>query len=221
MQFCPALLLFSGCGCHRHRKPCQSLSLEMQFQSCGSYNSYKKTFNWLAYSCSGSVIIIMTGSVMMCRQTRCWSWESYILQTVEVHWHTEWYPEHRKPQSPPPVTHFLQQGHFHSNKATPPNSAAPSEVINYHRVLIHFQVIFRKQEVEICLILHLHDLSGTVVSPLFFIPLLKTHGCSCMSSFLASPFYSIVLCEQNSFVFVSVFETGSHCVTLATIEVTM
>ncbi|MGE9574399.1 hypothetical protein ACQP3C_25430, partial [Escherichia coli] len=27
-----------------------------------------------------------------------------------------------KPQSPPPVTHLLQQGHIYSNKTTPPNS---------------------------------------------------------------------------------------------------
>ena len=31
--------------------------------------------------------------------------------------------EYLKPQSQPAVTHFLQQDHFYSKKATPPNSA--------------------------------------------------------------------------------------------------
>jgi hypothetical protein len=30
--------------------------------------------------------------------------------------------EHRRPQSPPTLTHFLQQGHTYLIKATPPNS---------------------------------------------------------------------------------------------------
>jgi hypothetical protein len=33
-----------------------------------------------------------------------------------------------KPQSLPPVIHFLQQDHAHSNKATPPSSATLYEL---------------------------------------------------------------------------------------------
>jgi hypothetical protein len=39
---------------------------------------------------------------------------------VKRHW--VWL-EHLKPQSPPLVTHFLQQGHTYAKKATPPKSA--------------------------------------------------------------------------------------------------
>jgi hypothetical protein len=38
--------------------------------------------------------------------------------------HSAWL-EHLRPQSPPPVTHFLQQSHTYIVKATPPISATP------------------------------------------------------------------------------------------------
>jgi len=49
------------------------------------------------------------------RESRRWAWLELL-----------------KPQSPPLVTHFLQQGHTYYNEATPPNNATPSESTGGH-----------------------------------------------------------------------------------------
>lgn len=47
----------------------------------------------------------------------------------EIAWNTVEYAEHRKPQIAPTVAHFLQHGHTHTNKATPPGSGNPYQII--------------------------------------------------------------------------------------------
>ena len=82
----------------------------------------------------------MAGNMAVCSQAWYWrrSWELYIWicrQQGEKMPHWAWL-EHLRLQSPPLVTHFLQQSHIYSNKAKTSNSAMPCDPsIRMHRSL--------------------------------------------------------------------------------------
>ena len=93
----------------------------------------RKPISWSLLTVSEvQSIIITVGNMAVCRQTWCWrSREFYILihrqpkETVCQTGHSLSIYETSEPTSI--VTHFLQQGHAYSNKATPPYSATPFE----------------------------------------------------------------------------------------------
>ena len=57
---------------------------------------------------------------------RSWKFLYLQLQAATRKRHQAWL-EHLKPQNPPALTHFLQQGHTNFNKAPTPNIATPYE----------------------------------------------------------------------------------------------
>lgn len=71
----------------------------------------------------------MMRSMVTCRQTQCWreGAESSISESAgRRNTMRCWaWVEHLPPQSPSPVTHFLQKSRTNSNKATLPNCAIP------------------------------------------------------------------------------------------------
>lgn len=86
-------------------------------------------------------IITMMGSTLTCRQMWCLSWRSEIWLTNLV---VSWAPWTLKPALI--VTHFLQQGHYTSNKVKLPNNATTYEIIGanniYTTILCKSNVLF-------------------------------------------------------------------------------
>jgi hypothetical protein len=81
----------------------------------------------MAYSSEVYSIIILAGSMAVCRQAWCRRGSRALRLDPQAEgrendtlgW--DWTVETPKPQSLSPVTHFFQQGHTYPSKATPPN----------------------------------------------------------------------------------------------------
>jgi hypothetical protein len=93
-----------------------------------SYKGQHLIWGWLTVSEVQSMIV-MTGSMVACRQMWCWRSQEFFFLTHRQQGETECHAGYSlsiydsKPT--PIVTHFVQLSHTYSNKASSPNSVTP------------------------------------------------------------------------------------------------